>query len=82
PALPRDAFVRRATPHAPLGRAEWQAVIALLLLVLPVSLFWATYEQQGNTVVLWADTQTDRHVNLLLFSFDIPVTWFQAFNPF
>ena len=45
---------------------------------MPVSLFWATYEQQGNTIVLWASQYTDRH----LFGAEIPVTWFQAFNPF
>jgi POT family proton-dependent oligopeptide transporter len=50
----------------------------LLLLFVPVSLFWATYEQQGNTIALWADQFTDRR----LFGAEIPVTWFQAFNPF
>ena len=47
--------------------------------MLPVSLFWATYEQQGNTIVLWASDFTDRHVAA---GFEIPVTWFQALNPF
>jgi POT family proton-dependent oligopeptide transporter len=49
-----------------------------MALMLPVSLFWATYEQQGNTIVLWASQYTDRR----LFGAEIPVTWFQAFNPF
>ena len=44
--------------------------------------FWATYEQQGNTIALWADGYTDRTINLLFWSGQIPVTWFQAFNPF
>jgi POT family proton-dependent oligopeptide transporter len=55
-----------------------QSIVALLLLFVPVSLFWATYEQQGNTIALWADQFTDRR----LFGGEIPVTWFQAFNPF
>jgi POT family proton-dependent oligopeptide transporter len=42
----------------------------------------ATYEQQGNTIALWADAQTDRAINLLVWQGHIPVTWFQAFNPF
>ena len=62
----------------PLDRAAWRAIVALLLLFVPVSLFWGIYEQQGNTIVLWASEFTDRH----LFGWDIPVTWFQAFNPF
>ena len=45
---------------------------------MPVSLFWGIYEQQGNTIVLWASDYTDRH----LLGWDIPVTWFQALNPF
>jgi POT family proton-dependent oligopeptide transporter len=36
----------------------------------------------GNTIALWADGHTDRAINLLLWTVDIPVTWFQAFNPF
>jgi proton-dependent oligopeptide transporter, POT family len=78
PNLPKDAFAKRAVPRTPLDRTAWQSIIALLLLFLPVSLFWATYEQQGNTIALWADQFTDRHV----LGGEIPVTWFQAFNPF
>src|SRR6476469_2957241 len=74
--LPRDAFVRRDTSHK-MDRAGWRGIGALLVLFIPVSLFWATYEQQGNTIALWADGFTDRHV----FGAEIPVTWFQAFHP-
>ncbi len=51
--------------HDPLSREEWRAIIALLILFLPNTLFWATYEQQGNTVALWVDGYTDRSVDLL-----------------
>jgi proton-dependent oligopeptide transporter, POT family len=78
PNLPKDAFAKRASLHQPLDRNAWQSIIALLLLFAPVSLFWATYEQQGNTIALWADQFTDRH----FLGGEIPVTWFQAFNPF
>jgi proton-dependent oligopeptide transporter, POT family len=84
--LPPDPLlVRRAKPaaeHTPLDRDEWRAIVALLLLFVPTSLFWATYEQQGNTIALWADDFTDRTLNLLFWSAEIPTTWFQAFNPF
>jgi POT family proton-dependent oligopeptide transporter len=78
PTLPKDAFVRRETSGEPLGREARRAILALLILMLPVSLFWATYEQQGNTIVLWASRYTDRH----FLGAEIPITWFQAFNPF
>ena len=47
-----------------------------------MSLFFATYEQQGNTIALWADEHTDRTIDLLFWRGEIPTTWFQAFNPF
>jgi proton-dependent oligopeptide transporter, POT family len=78
PHLPDDAFARRALPSEGLDRKAWRSIVALLLLFMPVSLFWATYEQQGNTITLWADQFTDRR----FIGSEIPVTWFQAFNPF
>jgi POT family proton-dependent oligopeptide transporter len=85
PMLPADERERVVTPGAelrPLDRSDWRAILALIVLLIPVSLFWATYEQQGNTIPLWADDYTDRHINLLIWHGEIPVTWFQSFNPF
>jgi POT family proton-dependent oligopeptide transporter len=82
PADARDQIVPAGYAPRPLDRAEWRSILALIALLLPVSLFWATYEQQGNTIPLWADDYTDRHINLLIWHGEIPVTWFQAFNPF
>ncbi|MGB6539042.1 MAG: peptide MFS transporter [Xanthobacteraceae bacterium] len=65
-----------------LTRDEWRAVIALLILLVPNTLFWAIYEQQGNTIMLWADGYTDRTIDLLGFTMQIPATSFLAFNPF
>jgi POT family proton-dependent oligopeptide transporter len=84
-SLPMDEFHRSKAAgeyRGPLDRIERRAVIALLLLFLPNTLFWATYEQQGNTIALWADDYTDRTVNLIFWHGEIPTTWFQAFNPF
>jgi proton-dependent oligopeptide transporter, POT family len=78
PHLPEDAFARRKSAPASTDKDGRRAILALLLLFVPVSLFWATYEQQGNTIALWADQFTDRR----FFGAEIPVTWFQAFNPF
>jgi POT family proton-dependent oligopeptide transporter len=82
--LPPDVRSRLRTEGKPqpFGHDEWRAMGALMLLALPVTFFWATYEQQGNTIALWANDYTDRTINLLVWSGQIPVTWFQAFNPF
>jgi POT family proton-dependent oligopeptide transporter len=85
PTLPPDELQRAradGTDRAPLDRHEWRGILALLLLFVPTTFFWATYEQQGNTIALWADDYTDRHIDLILWKGEIPVTWFQAFNPF
>src|SRR4026209_413809 len=66
----------------PLDRSERHGILALIALFVPTTLFWATYKQQGNTIALWADDYTDRMIDLLVWRGEIPVTWFQAFNPF
>ena len=85
PMLPPDEMHKAKAPRLdkqPLDRDEWRAILALMALFLPTTLFWATYEQQGNTIVLWADGHTDRTIDLIVWQGEIPVTWFQAFNPF
>jgi POT family proton-dependent oligopeptide transporter len=84
PMLPPDELTRSraAQEIRKFGREEWRAVGALIILSLPVTFFWATYEQMGNTIALWADGYTDRSINLLFWRGEIPTTWFQAFNPF
>jgi POT family proton-dependent oligopeptide transporter len=57
-------------------------VAALLILVIPLTLWWACYEQQGNIIALFADANTDRRLIPGLINWEIPVTWFQSFNPF
>ncbi|HEY0299782.1 MAG TPA: peptide MFS transporter [Rhizomicrobium sp.] len=83
--LPKDRIARTRAggePKKPLTSADWRAVVALILLCLPTSLFWATYEQQGNTISLWAEQFTDRALIPGVIDWQIPVTWFQSFNPF
>ena len=69
-------------PRQKLTRDEWQSVAALLLLVLPLSLYWACNEQWGNTITLWSIDNTDRTIRLFGWHGEIPWTWFQALNPF
>jgi POT family proton-dependent oligopeptide transporter len=88
PLLPPDELHKaQAARQAakPLDAKERRAIWLLLALLIPNTLFWATYEQMGNTVILWADANTDRSIDALhLFgvSAQIPTTWFLAVNPF
>ena len=86
PLLPADsshhAEGEPIEQNRPLSRDEWRAIVALLVLFIPNTLFWGTYEQIGNTIVLWADADTDRTIQLFGFTGQIPTTSFLAFNPF
>jgi POT family proton-dependent oligopeptide transporter len=81
PTLPPDR-ITPAAERAPLTHDDRRMVGALLVLFVPTTFFWATYEQQGNTIALWADAYTDRTIQLFGWSAEIPTTLFQSFNPF
>lgn len=83
--LPADRIARLKSSietKKPLTSSDWKAVVALILLCVPTTLFWATYEQQGNTINLWAANFTDRRLLPGIIDWQIDVTWFQSFNPF
>jgi POT family proton-dependent oligopeptide transporter len=85
PLLPSDELHKARAAHLerqPLSREQWRAIAALLVLFVPNTLFWATYEQMGNTTILWIDTNVDRSIDLFGWTAQIPTTWFLAFNPF
>jgi POT family proton-dependent oligopeptide transporter len=81
--LPLEGLrARKMVTQAALTKKEWKSVWALIALVIPLTLWWACYEQQGNIIALFADANTDRQLVPGLIGWEIPVTWFQAFNPF
>ena len=85
PLLPKDELsvpAITAGVHEPLTPDEWRTIVALLVLFIPNTLFWGCYEQMGNTIVLWADANTERTIHLLGWKAQIPTTSFLAFNPF
>ena len=51
--------------------------MGLVVLCLLNIVFWGVYEQQGNTMQLFADKNTDWHI----FGWEMPSTWFQSINP-
>ncbi len=61
----------------PLTGDEWKAIGGLVVLAVLNIVFWAVYEQQGNTLQLFAEHNTDR----VLFGWEMPSTWFQSLNP-
>jgi POT family proton-dependent oligopeptide transporter len=79
PEQPRAEKAASDSAAGPLSSDDWMKVGALTALCGLNIAFWAVYEQQGNTMQTWADTQTNWPV---IFGFAIPPNWFQSFNPF
>jgi POT family proton-dependent oligopeptide transporter len=78
--LAEDSLTQKKKAHtetAPLTSQEWKAILALVVLSVLNIVFWGVYEQQGNTIQLFADHQTDWH----FLGWEMPSTWFQSLNP-
>ena len=78
--LAQDHLSRTKQTHEekkPFTFQEWKGIAGLIVLCALNVVFWGVYEQQGNTIQIFADKNTDWHV----FGFEMPSTWFQAFNP-
>ncbi len=80
--LPDDRITQMAKAHVvevkqKVTKDEWSRIIALAVLCVGCIVFWAIFEQQGNTLQLWADEKTD----WTFLGMEIPSTWFQSFNP-
>jgi POT family proton-dependent oligopeptide transporter len=62
---------------APMTHGDWLKIGAIFGMMALNIVFWSVYEQQGNTMALWADADTDR----IFFGWEMPASWFQSFNP-
>ena len=61
----------------PMTREDRLKIGAIFIMMTLSILFWSVYEQQGNTLALWADADTDR----MILGWEMPASWFQSFNP-
>jgi proton-dependent oligopeptide transporter, POT family len=57
-----------------LGGEEKRKVLAILLIFLTVTMFYAGYEGQGSSLNLFADRYTD----MLVGTFEMPSSWLQS----
>ncbi|MDD5629480.1 MAG: peptide MFS transporter [Elusimicrobia bacterium] len=74
--LMKRASAAQAKPVDPLAPEDWKKIGALIVLCVLNIGFWSVYEQQGNTLALWVDSNTDR----MIFGWEMPATWYQSFN--
>ncbi len=80
--LSPECAVRRPAADCQPGGGSLTAdergrVWLLIVMCLFSAVFYMAYEQMGNTMALWYDEDTDRHI----FGWEMPATWFQSFNP-
>jgi POT family proton-dependent oligopeptide transporter len=83
-SLPPDRIARAkagGVASSPLTHNDWKAIWAIVALCVPTALFWMAYQQQGNTIALWAKDHTNRTLIPGVIDWQIPATWFQSFNP-
>jgi POT family proton-dependent oligopeptide transporter len=75
--VPQRQARKAAAPRAPMTAQDRRAVMLLWIFFIPCTLFWATYEQSGNTVELWTRDYMERSLG----GFTVNVTWLQSLNP-
>ncbi len=75
--IKEEGLAREKIAEQKITPDEWRAIAALVFLCIVNIVFWAVYEQQGNTMQIWADQNTRWN----FFGFHLPSSWYQAFNP-
>ncbi len=83
-SLPADQLSRVGAGQReaiPLDPDERYNVRALFAVTAAVVFFWAAFDQQAITILLWAEDFTERGVNLGFWQGEIPAVWFLALNP-
>ena len=80
----RDEQAKQVQDHrtkAALAPSERRNAAAIIAICATVTLFWAAYDQQGNTILLWVEDLTDRSIDIGIWRGEIPSPWFLALNP-
>lgn len=74
-----DNNKRKDTCKKPLTKDEKQRIAVIFIMMFFTIFFWASFEQAGSSMTLFADRSTDRMIPFLNREF--PVSWFQSVNP-
>jgi POT family proton-dependent oligopeptide transporter len=68
-----------AQDDKPITKEEKQKIAVIFILMFFSIFFWASFEQAGSSMTLFADRSTDRMIPFI--NKVIPVSWFQSVNP-
>ncbi|MBA4600809.1 peptide MFS transporter [Thermoactinomyces mirandus] len=70
--------VENPKADAPLTKKEKQRTWAIIIITCFVVFFWAGFEQAGTSLTAYTRDFVDRNI----FGWEMPISWFQAVNPF
>ena len=66
----------------PLTKEEWQKMSVILVMAFFSIFFWTMFEQKGAALNVFARDHVDRVIHFFgLFTWEMPATWCQSFNP-
>ncbi len=68
-------------PDAPLTTVEKQRIAVIFIMAFFAIFFHAVFEQKGAALNLFARDFIDRTLTIGSWSWEVPTTWFQSFNP-
>ena len=70
---------RLKTKKYKFSSIELDRVKLILISSLILVIFWASFEQAGGLLNIFAYEKTNRYISL--FNIEIPASWFQSINP-
>jgi len=73
------SLIRAGIAAGPIWRDR---MIALVIFMLINTVFWASFEQAGTSLTLFADRNVDRVISLFGWTWEMPASNTQFFNPF
>lgn len=77
----REERQRAEEEHLPSDPEGRRAALPVLGVCAAVILFWAAADQQGNTILLWAEDFTNRSIDIGFWRGEIPSPWFLSLGP-
>ena len=72
-------FKKKTIKHRKIDKFEFDRIKLIVLASLILIIFWASFEQAGGLMNIFAYQKTDRYLDIL--DFVVPASWFQSINP-
>ena len=67
--------------HGPLTREEKERIAVIFIMSFFVIFFWASFEQAGSSLTLFADRSTNRLISVFGWTWEFPASYYQSVNP-